>query len=519
MPIRPILAIFAVSLLATGDARAGGMVLPGFGPQAQARAGAFVAKADDPSALFHNPAGFAKQRGTVVHVGVNFVDLDLEYQRAGAYDVTGQGLVYEGQPYPLVADQSTPTLGLGPFQVLPYVGVSTNFGRDLPVRFGFGIYAPHAYPDRDFTPDYEFEADPNQPPPPQRYDIMEQRAVLAMPSLAVAYSLTDAIDIGARASWGFGSAKASAYLWGISNYEEWIARDGLVTVDTNDPFMPGFALGVLYRPGPSWELGATYDNGVRLAGKGWGSAVIGSALGLQDLEESIVPVDDDFALCGTGGTDQDHLRACVTLDLPRTATIGGRYILRDSSGGERGDIELDVKWENWSETADVKVVIDGQSGLTGLVLNEAYLRHGYQDTFSFRLGGALRTAVAGAPLTLRGGAAYETATAPLKWSRLDQDGARRAVFSAGLAYEIGPWSIELGGGMVVEPDREVSECNPTVTSPGCPEGSGDSSQEERTAPDPLQPLIGPNNQVESPFNAGTYRSSYVLVSLGAGYRF
>ncbi len=514
-----IALVAASSAVALPSARAGGIVLPGFGAQAQARGGAFTAKADDPTALFHNPAGFARQRGTVVQLGLNLVDYDLEYQRAGVYDATGQDLAYEGQPYPLVRDQSTPAFGLGPLQLLPYFGVSTDLGLDLPVRFGFGVYAPHAYPDRDFTPDYQFEADPDQPPPPQRYDIMEQRAVLAMPSVAVAYSASDLLDLGLRLSWGFGRAKASAYLWGIRNYEEWIARDGLVTVDTRDNFMPGFGVGALLHPSPWFELGLDYDSGTHLGGKGWGSAVLGSALEFDGQPEHAVPVADEFARCGTGGTDQNHLRACTTLDLPQTATLGGRFILRDADGGERADLEFDVKWENWGAVPDVEVIIDGESALTGRVLNEAYLRHGFQDTFSFRLGGAYRFDLPGGPLTARAGVAYETATAPLSWTRLDQDGARRAVLGAGLAYDRDRLRLELGAGLVLEPERVVGECNPTVTEPGCPEGSGDAPQDQRTHPDPLQPLIGPNNQVESPFNAGSYRSGYLLLSAGGSYRF
>ncbi len=507
----------AALVVAPSAARAGALVLPGFGPQAQARAGAFTAKADDPSALFHNPAGFAKQTGTVVHIGFFFLDFALTYRRAGVYEATGENLPYEGERYPEVSDQSTPAINLGPYQVLPYIGVSTDFGLDLPVRFGFGIYPPHAYPDRDFTPDYEFEADPNEPPPPQRYDIMEQRAVLAMPSVAAAYSVTDDLDLGLRLSWGFGKAKASAYLWGIRNYEEWIANDGYVEVDTTDWFMPGFGLGALYRPSSSWELALAYDSGVSLAGKGWGSAILGSALGLPGQPEHVVPVPDEYTACGTGGTDQDHLRACAYLNLPQTATVGARWILRDRDGNERADLELDVKWEDWSETADVKVVIDGQSALTGFVLNEAYLRHGYRDVFSFRLGGSYRTALSDAWLVWRGGVAYDTAAAPLSYARLDQDGARRGVLSTGVAYETDKFRVELGGGVALEPERDVAECNPTVAEPGCPPGSGDSPQADRRSPDPLQPLVGPNNQIESPFNAGVYRSHYILFSLGFAY--
>ena len=65
-----------VSLAVSSVANAGGIFVPGTAPQAQARAGAFVAKADDPSALFHNPAGFSKGTGTVIQIGANFLDYE-----------------------------------------------------------------------------------------------------------------------------------------------------------------------------------------------------------------------------------------------------------------------------------------------------------------------------------------------------------------------------------------------------------------------------------------------------------
>src|SRR6266545_1005657 len=78
-------------------ARAGGLFVPGYGSQAQPRAGAFVAKADDPSALFYNPAGLAGQKGTSIHLGFNFVSFEQTYRRAGVYEAPEEG---EGEPPP-----------------------------------------------------------------------------------------------------------------------------------------------------------------------------------------------------------------------------------------------------------------------------------------------------------------------------------------------------------------------------------------------------------------------------------
>ena len=37
------------------------------------------------------------------------------------------------------------------------------------------------------------------------------------------------------------------------------------------------------------------------------------------------------------------------------------WIFRDSAQGEKGDIELDVRWENWSRASDTEIIVDAQS--------------------------------------------------------------------------------------------------------------------------------------------------------------
>ncbi len=514
-PLR--IAAVATLLALPTAARAGGLFVPGTGPVAQGRAGAFVAKADDGSALFYNPAGFAVQKGWVVSIGSNFVNYDLTFTRAGAYEQpSGQTLPYNGQSYGPVSDESKPAVGVGGFQAVPLIAISGPTGIDK-LRVGFGIYAPQAYPTRDFTSNYQFQ-DPNAPPPPQRYDIMSQSATTVLPSVALAYEVASNLDLGARFGWGFGEVKAESYVWGIRNYEEWVARDGVFNVDVKDNFIPTFGLGALYRVGDSLEIGAAWTSASKFRGKGKGGSQLGDDLGVGGNPEFIEP-ENDFPQCEKGGVDQNNLKACVDLDLPQTATVGGRYVLRDGAGREKGDIELDVSWENWKSASDIRVVVDGKSGLTGLPLNVTYIRHGFRDVISTRLGGSYQLPVGGAPLELRGGVAYDTAAAPESWSRVNLDGSARVTLGAGLSYTINDkLRVNVGGGYVFEPTRTVAECNPAVGSEGCPPGSDDAAQVDRTQPDPIQPLTGPLNQVQSPFNAGKYESSYLLLALGLTYR-
>src|SRR5689334_10207926 len=124
-----------VALLVARVAHAGGLFIPDSGAQPQARAGAFVAKADDATALAHNPAGLALLPGTQLYLDANFVRMSLSYTRSGRYEPTPAPLPphsYDGMPYPTVTDSSVPTFGVAGFQPIPLIAVVTDLGGRLP---------------------------------------------------------------------------------------------------------------------------------------------------------------------------------------------------------------------------------------------------------------------------------------------------------------------------------------------------------------------------------------------------
>jgi long-subunit fatty acid transport protein len=505
------------SLAAPFPVNAGGMVIPGAGPPAQPRAGAFVARADDASTVAHNPAGFAKLDGTSVTIGGNFIDLSLRYQRLGAYEPSAQSDApdYEGQPFPAVEDRSRPTVGLGGFQLLPLFAVATDLGHpEWPVRFGAGLFTPNGYVSREFPETHQLEGAVDPAPGPQRYDIMEQQALLLQPSLAVAYSPIPGLDVGARVSWGWAQIEGKKTLWGIRNYEEYEGRDSVFTLEgARDNFVPGFSLGALYRPSPSLEIGAAYNSQLNVHAVGRGAAEVGE--GIID-GVGTEPVPDDQVRCAPGGVE-GSLFICFDFVVAQSASTGARWIWRDGSGGERADLELDLRWEDWSAAADNVITPDGQEKLTGRRLEVGLSRHGFRDVLSVRLGGSYAIPVAGIRLIGRGGAAYDTAAAPDSWTRVDLDGKARLTLGTGLGLEIGRYRLDLGAGAVIEPTIEVEPCKPphgpSAEDPGCG-GDGEIPVRDRDAPDPQQPLQGKLNQVESPFNAGRYESGYRLFSFG-----
>jgi long-subunit fatty acid transport protein len=540
------LGVFVGMGCVPGIAAAGGLFLPGAGAVSTSRAGAAVASADDGEALALNPAGIAKATGNTITISAAMIQYAMEFQRRGNYEaVAGETYPYADQPYAAEQNDARPSFGIGSVQPVPVIAFLTDLGGRVPgLHLGVGLYAPNAYPFRDMCTrqpagcqKYVFNDDPNQPPPPARYDIMKQDAAVILPSLAAAYRVLPELDVGLRLSAGQASLKSTTALWGSPgpNYEEDIKKDGVFAVDATDRFVPAFGLGVAYRPTPNIELGAAYSSELDIHASGTATSQLGPSAGLPGA--TIDPVADAAARCARGGT-ATALKACIDLALPMTAQLGGRYKFLDGSGNLKGDIEIDLDWENWGKTcspdeinsgsctnaSDYRVVVDAQATLNGqplLPLATSDVRHGLQDTYGVRLGGSYHVAVgprrehgAANEVILRGGIGYDTAAANTGWLRADLDGAARTTIALGTAYRTGRFEVSLGGGAILEGSPSnpnvgggAQPCNPTITATSCSSG-------DRQGPDPINPLSDPAHQAESPVTQGDYKSHYLLLMLG-----
>jgi long-subunit fatty acid transport protein len=257
---------------------------------------------------------------------------------------------------------------------------------------------------------------------------------------------------------------------------------------------------------------------------------------MGDQRVSIEPIADARARCAPGGSPA-ALKACVSLQLPMSATIGGRYKFLDGTGGLKGDVELDLGWENWGKRCDFiadpdctsagqyRVIVDAIPYLGGaetVPFRDTIVEHRLKDTFSLRLGGSYHLPVGGAAagqrIILRGGVGYDTRAAEAGWLRADLDGAARITTALGGAYRTGRYEIDVGAGFIFEGKNTNSGgCNPTGLpgSMGCRADGSENPVGDRRGPDPINPLVVPNAQSESPVNQGTIESSYLMFMVGA----
>lgn len=114
-----VLVIMVVSVGAVSSLLASGFFIYNYDAKAQGQAGAFTAQADNPSAIFYNPAGISQLDGTQVSVGTEFIRLETEYENV-------QGLKEDMQ---------------AGWEVVPNAYITSDFGTEK-WTFGLGFYAP-----------------------------------------------------------------------------------------------------------------------------------------------------------------------------------------------------------------------------------------------------------------------------------------------------------------------------------------------------------------------------------------
>jgi long-chain fatty acid transport protein len=534
------LGAFTISLgvCASTTAYAGGLILPGSGAVSTARAGTGVASTEGGEAISLNPAGLAKSKGTTITIGAAIVNYDMSFQRNGSYEPhAGDPLSYDGDRYPTIENDPSPPLGIGPYQPIPVIAVVSDLGGAVPgLHVGAGLYAPNAYPFRNMNKvngkpyfveaangGYQFPTTFDTPPPPSRYDIVEQEAAIILPSVAASYSILPQLDVGARLSIGWSEVKSTVAVWGEpANYSEYVKKDGLFTLDAKDSFVMAWALGATYRATPAIELGAQYTGPVDMLAKGDAVNSLGPEATLSGQPITVLP--SGTVRCAAGGTP-DKLKGCVEFGLPMTATVGGRYKFLGEDGRMNGDLELNVDWQNWStdRAGNYHVIVDAQVTTpsmpdNGIDLKENRVGHGLKDTFGVRLGGSWNFPAGANTVIARGGLGYETGAAKEGWERADFDGASRMIATVGGSYKFSRVQVDVGFGYIHEGTRTDSRnCNPVLDVPpyeGCGPNDEQRPLEDRQGPDPINPIVNPDQQLENPVNQGTFKSHYLMFMLG-----
>jgi long-chain fatty acid transport protein len=481
-------AILSTLLLAAAVASPafadGGYYQGALGARAAGRGGAFVARADDVTAVSINPAGLADLEGTVIQVGNQFSYNSYDYTRAPTLD-------YGQSPTPTQPTIFDKVHNGTPWQAaLPFIGVSSRLGlRDW--AFALAAFAPPGISREQFPQDGG-----------QRYMMVSREAIILDYAASAAWRFHDLFGVGVTLEWitvprldyslVINADQAQGAVSPVSSMYDILAQ-----TTGSDLFTFNAIVGAWFRPAPSLQFG--------LAGQVIPANIV--------THSTLTLTAQDQALLGGINTTRNGNNASdvtVTLPLPLLVRGGGRY-RHLSAGRELFDVELDVEYETWSRVKafTVESTVNGNPLFANpmnvqsehVPIGTITVPKQWNDVLSVKLGGDFN--LVPERWTLRAGVYYETAAAPSAYANVDFPAGAQLGGALGASLLLHRLEVALTYQLRYQPSFTVAEADARVYQQ-TPGGSC------------TAPATDPN---VCNVNAGTYAATSHLVSLAVVYRY
>ena len=210
----------AILAMACLDALGLGSRIPNQDAEAIARGNAFVATADNPSAMYYNPAGISQLEGQNIQAGSLFyLNIYADY----------------------VAPSGEKTKNITKIIPVPQLGYTLTL-KDMPFSFGLGVYAPFGlgmeWPDNA----------------PFRNAALEAKLTYITVNPVVAWRPHPTLSIAVGPTFDYSEAKLRQGV-AVSPYQFIFKGDALAF---------GFNAGILWQPHPMWSFGAKYFSATTL---------------------------------------------------------------------------------------------------------------------------------------------------------------------------------------------------------------------------------------------------------------
>ena len=389
--MRKFLATAAVLLVVPSLSFGAGFALFETGTRSFAMAGAFVAVADDPSAMFWNPAGLAFQddKGTQVMMG--------------AILIAPQQTFYGEPPYPgegYSTEQKDQIFFPPHFQFVTPLGDRTTFGFAVQIPFGLGTYWDDDHAGRFLS---------------KRVDLM---AYDLTPNLA--FDLNDNVALGIGVDYRISSIDLTRNVPLVDPFSQQVVDVAQAHIYTdgagNDGW--GWHAGLLAKLGKGLSFGLTYRSSITVDYEGYA----------------------DFYQFSTGNIELDQI---VAASIPFGETITGAtqiefpdfWIAGLAWTGERVIISAEWGRMGWSSFQELALTFDDYPEF-----NEA-IPENYHDADQYRLGFEYR---ASQHLALQLGTLYDETPQPAANMTPLLGDANRTSVTCGLSWIKDNFRLDLG---------------------------------------------------------------------------
>lgn len=284
-----LLPILVFSFPAVSDA--GNVDTFGIGSKATALGGAFSAYADDPFAVYYNPAGLTQIDRPTVSIGFEALNPKIKVHNYRAIDGDGNKV----EPYGISFSDSSDNL------VVPHFGFATHLWNN--VYFGIAAYIPYGLHIK-----WEDDTSKNS----AAYNGFESYYVRGVVTPTIAIKLTDKLSVGLGISFGRSDAGTQRRIYAPSIPS---LNGRVIKGDLHDDFNISFNAGILYKLYDNLSLGLTYRSKTN-----------------TDFEGTVE----------VKGVDK--VDASTSIDHPDQLQFGVKY-----KPNKRLTLTADVVWTNWSQ--------------------------------------------------------------------------------------------------------------------------------------------------------------------------
>ncbi|MEO7794150.1 MAG: outer membrane protein transport protein [Thermoanaerobaculia bacterium] len=385
-------ALLLLCVLAPAPVSAAGFGLFQHGGRGAAQAGAFVARADDPSAVRYNPAGIARLDGFQFEAGLDFQAPADQLDTAGRSDSAHHIIQFPAALY------------------------ATWRPKEMaaPLTFGLSLDAPFWTITNWDTALF-----------PGRYETIRQETSLFELRPTVAWAIDERWSLGGSLRYvrgGFETSWASQERLILGPQNVVVAEITGEAASQVDGL--GVDLGVQYGA-PNWGWGALLGSGVSLAGSG--------DIGYFPREPFIDPqaqavFDRRFVSSS----------AQMNFELPPTAAIGLWWGITDSL-----KLEGDIVWSGWSVLDRTRIEIARDPYLDCCLGGPEALdrRRDWNDVVSLRFGADWTLSPRWA---LGGGLAFEPSPVPAETIEPGFSQGDTTVFAFGASYNLPGLSFDAG---------------------------------------------------------------------------
>jgi long-chain fatty acid transport protein len=427
MRVGKVLTVLVVLLLTATSVMAGGFRLPEAGAKAMGMGFAFTAQANDPSAIYFNPAGILQLEGQNIKVGVTYVKEN--------------GANFSGTtPLTLGASVSETQKDLDFF--IPNVFWTRKASPDF--AYGVGVFVP-------FGLGQEYE---NRDTSIFRNQITKIDLKTFVVNPTVAWKVNDVLSVGVGIDFMYATATLEKTPVNLALGDPTNGSNLYNTKLDGDGTAWGYNFGLQLTPSKNVKVGASYRSPFTLKIKD------------ADVDISNISTAGRLNLGGAslsqalfGGNTSYHTSGSATIHMPATFDLGVAYIL------DRLTVEVDASWTFWSSFKSLDIQI--QDPVPPVVVSTNSPKN-WNDVVAVYVGGEYRVTD---PLSLRLGFRYDPSPVPAETMGPELPDADKLYYCAGAGYKYNNWTFDLAYMYVDRKDRTVNNqsippIDPATGTPG-----------------------------------------------------